>query len=68
MKIKKVCPYRQETVIYHSNKKNYLVPDSGINKILNYDVTNVFFKPCLQEECMLFDSDTGRCTMNKSDF
>ena len=63
-----MCPYRHETVVYHNDKTNYLIPCYGINKMLDYDVTKVIFKPCLEEECMLFDSDTGRCTMNKSDF
>ena len=42
-----------------------MVPSHGINKMINYDVTNVIFKPCLEEKCMFFDYKLRSCTINK---
>lgn len=58
-----MCPYRTETVIYHNDRKNYLIPNHGINKLIDYDVTDVTFKPCLQEECMFFDKIMKTCNL-----
>lgn len=65
MRSNKVCPYRTQTIIYHNDRKNYMVPSHGINKMINYDVTNVIFKPCLEEKCMFFDYKLRSCTINK---
>lgn len=60
----KLCPYRTETIIYHNDRKNYMIPSYGFNKLINYDVSEVFFKPCIEEECMFFDSEWRSCNLN----
>lgn len=61
----KVCPYRTETVIYHNDRKNRIIPNYGINKLIDYDVEDVTFKPCLQDECMFFDRIMKSCHLCK---
>ena len=57
----KLCPYRTETIVYHNDQKNYMIPSYGFNKLINYDVSEVSFKPCLEEKCMMYDEITGTC-------
>lgn len=61
----KVCPYRTKTIIYHNNRKNYMIPNIGINKLIDYDVADVTFKSCLEEECMFFDKEMQSCNLTK---
>lgn len=66
MHLNKLCPYRTETIIYHNDKKNYMIPNHGFNKIMSYDVSEVSFKPCLEEKCMFFDHILQSCNLNKT--
>ena len=66
MNTNKVCPYRTETIVFHSDRKNYMLPSHGVNKLINYDVSKVVFKPCLGEECMFFDVILKNCNLNNS--
>ena len=55
------CPYRTETIVFHSDRKNYMLPSHGVNKLINYDVSKVVFKPCIRAECAMYDLATGTC-------
>ena len=67
MKNNKLCPYRTGTIIYHNDKKNYMVPKYGINKRINYDVVDVLFKDCVEEQCMLYDEYKKICKLSNMD-
>lgn len=55
------CPYRTQTITYHNNKNNpYLLP-VGPNRKVDYDVQNVYFLPCIKEECALYDPFVHLC-------
>ena len=57
----KSCPFMSETTVYHNDRKNYMVPEHGINKMLNYDVHQTVLKTCIKEKCLAYNPDTGGC-------
>ena len=57
----KSCPFMSETTVYHNDRKNYMVPEHGINKLMNYDVHDTHLKPCLKEKCVAYIPETGGC-------
>ena len=57
----KLCPFMPETTVYHNDRKNYMVPEHGINKLMNYDVHQTVLKPCIKEKCLAYNPDTGGC-------
>ena len=65
MRNQKLCPFRTETIIYHNDKKSYMVPQYGINKRVDYDVMNVSFQLCMEDDCMLYNPISKTCMYSK---
>lgn len=57
----KFCPFQTIQMIAHNDKKNYMVPKYGMNKRIDYDVVNTSFKPCIEKDCMAWDSIMHTC-------
>lgn len=60
-KNEKLCPFMPSSTTIHNDRKNYMVPQHGFNKLINYDVEKVSFSPCIKERCAAYNSVTGGC-------
>lgn len=57
----KECPFRPITTVFHNDRKNYMIPQMGVNKIIDYDVNQTSFMQCRGEKCAAYDVVTGCC-------
>ena len=57
----KECPFKPVTTVYHNDRKNYMVPQHGFNKFMDYDVHRTSFMQCIGEKCAAYDVLTGSC-------
>ena len=61
----KLCPLLTRTVTLHNKRIGYYTVPVGVNKIADNDVTFTDFRPCLEDECMMYDKFTKRCMYTK---
>lgn len=57
----RLCPFMKEQILIHNDKKNYMMPEHGINKRMDYDLYKDGFSPCIRKKCMMYDEATGTC-------
>ena len=57
----KLCPFMSQTTVFHSNRKNNMVLEHGINKLMDYDVHDTHLELCLKERCMAYIPETDGC-------
>lgn len=57
----KLCPLLLKTVTIHNKKSNFHTIPIGINATNDNDISYTEFLPCIEEDCMMFDCDTGEC-------
>lgn len=63
----KLCPLRTETIVIHNRVTDFNTVPIGINIVSDNDIYKTRFLPCIENECMLFNTITKRCEYMKGD-